>query len=121
MILYHVSSLQWGGETKITLLPGPQGAEGAGVYFSESKPRLSAAEGCRLTGIGTIFCVEVTTAAGWWRTKAGIARKHKRPRTWHTQGAPVTLFNLIKIGQVENIPIVRGCYRRLGRKKAQAL
>jgi len=93
--LYHVSG--WGklssaspGDT-FTLRPGPQGAEGKGVYFSEEKPRFSAAEGSKggVTGVVVIPCPE--SAKGWSRTKNSICRKHGRPRTWHTKGREITL------------------------------
>jgi hypothetical protein len=105
--LYHVSSLRWAGEETITLRPGPQGAEGVGVYFSEGEPRFSAAEGAR-QGTGAIFLIEVVSATGWWRTKPGIARKHNRPRTWHSAGKSVTISGLHMAGTIESTPVITG-------------
>jgi hypothetical protein len=92
MKLYHVSG--WDllstikeGET-FTLLPGPQGAEGKGVYFSEEEPRPTAAEGAqnRITAVVVVFA----GSKGWWLSKSAKARKFEKPRTWHTQGKSLT-------------------------------
>lgn len=49
--LFHVSGFSEladkGVGDSIVLTPGPQGAEGKGVYFSENVPRFEAAEGAR--------------------------------------------------------------------------
>ncbi len=85
-MLFHITS--WtgviAGDTFV-LRPGPQGAEGQGVYWSEDHPRPTAAEGATGPDRFTIIAVEYP-ATGWWRTKAGIARKHNRPITRHSQG-----------------------------------
>lgn len=88
MKLYHVSGWEKlstikEGET-FTLQPGPQGAEGRGVYFSEEEPRPTAAEGAHqhITAVVLIFA----GTEGWWLSKAAKARKFNKPRTWHTQG-----------------------------------
>lgn len=106
-LLYHVSSLHWSGETEITLRPGSQGAEGAGVYFSEGEPRFSAAEGSR-QGIGAIFMIRPVSSKGWWRSKGSAFKKHGRPRTWHTLGTSITLTGLHQIGEINGIPLVAG-------------
>jgi hypothetical protein len=73
-----------------TLLPGPQGAEGRGVYFSEGRPcSPTTAEGCH-GGQSAIVEIRVDSPRGWWRTKPALARRHGRPRTWHTDGAAIT-------------------------------
>lgn len=92
--LYHVSG--WGllatagiGDV-FTLKPGPQGAEGQGVYFSEGAPvSATTAEGTHKSGIAAIVIIKVQSAAGWWRTKASLAKKFGRPRTWHSAGKNV--------------------------------
>ena len=92
-ILYHVSgsadlaALQVGAT--FTLRPGPQGAEGRGVYFAEGV-RLTAAEGAAgCPAVIVAIAVADSQARAWWRTKPSVARKHGRPRTWHSAGADV--------------------------------
>ena len=88
--LYHISS--WEGIPRnigdvFTLHPGPQGAEGTGVYFSAKEPRPGAADAAyngRLCA--ALVCIEVQSPKGWWRTKNSVCRKFGRPRTYHTQG-----------------------------------
>ena len=108
--IYHVSSLVYNGEETITLVPGSQGAEGKGVYFSESRPRFSAAEGARRLGYHSIFVLHPSTPKGWWRTKNCHVRKFGRPRTWHSEGKVVRLSQLRQIGEVEGIPLITGEY-----------
>lgn len=95
MLLYHVTGWErlaniGVGET-FTLHPGTQGAEGKGVYFSESAPRISAAEGCRGNPTAIVEIEAPRASARWWRTKPGIARKFGRPITWHSAGRSVHL------------------------------
>lgn len=92
--LYHVSG--WallatvGIGDVFTLKPGQQGAEGNGVYFSEGAPvPATTAEGTHRCGIAAIVVIEVESASGWWRTKASLAKKFGRPRTWHSTGKNV--------------------------------
>lgn len=96
MLLFHVSG--WAellaahpGDI-VTLLPGPQGAEGRGVYFSEGSPRVSAAEGCARSGSDPItLIVPAPSPQGWWRSKKSVCHKHGRPRTWHSAGREVRI------------------------------
>lgn len=94
MVLYHASNWELLAEAKVgqefTLLPGPQGAEGRGVYFAEGLPRPSAADGLRGEAPQAIVAITAPDETGWWRTKAGIARKFGRPRSWHSDGKAVT-------------------------------
>jgi len=72
------------GDT-FSLAPGPQGAEGVGVYFSEGSPvRLSTAEGSR-SGQTALIAMPAPARAGWWLSK-GNKTKFGKPRTWHTDG-----------------------------------
>lgn len=92
--LYHVSGWELlataGVGDVFTLKPGPQGAEGSGVYFSEAAPvAATTAEGTHRCGIAAIVVIEVESASGWWRTKASLAKKFGRPRTWHSAGKNV--------------------------------
>lgn len=94
-VLYHVSG--WAALAAaqpgdvFTLLPGPQGAEGPGVYFSEGTPRFSAAEGAR-HGVAAVVVLEVQPPyRRWFRSKSSMCRKRNRPRTWHTMGRSLTL------------------------------
>jgi hypothetical protein len=102
--LFHVSA--WGalsdaqaGETFI-LRPGTQNAEGVGVYFSESAPRLTAAEGAGRSGLAAIIQICATEPDGWWRSKGGKARKFGKPRTWHSDKKQVQI-TVISIGNSE--------------------
>jgi len=91
--IYHASAWRALAEARVgdefVLHPGPQGAEGRGVYFSEGAPRPSASDSCYLAGVAAIVALEVTSPEGWWRGKAGLARKFGRPRTWHTDGKSI--------------------------------
>lgn len=88
-MIYHVSG--WENLKFIipgdifSLLPGPQGAEGKGVYFSEGAPRHEAAEGAQ-KGFAITVTIPTPPAKGWYRTKTAHCKKHFRSRTWHTQG-----------------------------------
>jgi hypothetical protein len=79
--------------SEFVLHPGMQGAEGAGVYFSEGvPPPASTAEGvARAGGQSAIVCIEVDSPAGWWRTKSALYKKFGRPRTWHSSGKSIHL------------------------------
>jgi hypothetical protein len=88
--LFHISGWSALASARIgdrfVLHPGLQGAEGRGVYFAEGvPPRGTTAEGTR-GGATAVVTIEAEDAAGWWRTKPSLARKHQRPRTWHTDG-----------------------------------
>lgn len=79
------------GDT-FTLHPGRNCAEGRGVYFAE-EPRRAAADALEQGGTetGCVVIPRPQSAAGWWRTKKGLARKFNRPVTWHTAGRSLTL------------------------------
>jgi len=102
--LYHVSS--WDrlataavGDTFV-LKPGPQGAEGPGVYFSESDPRFTAAEGAQRAGLAAVVVIpQPLHPRDWYRTKGNVVRKYGRPRTWHSKGGDVRCV----VNAVENI------------------
>ena len=114
VVIYHVSGWTYlqnvrPGDT-FTLKPGPQHAEGLGVYFSEGEPRLTAAEGARRDGVAAIV-VLFRTGANWWRSKTSVARKYGRPITWHSNGFPVT----VRVKRVETytlgsfqLPLIHG-------------
>jgi hypothetical protein len=92
-VIYHVSShpalvAARPGDV-FTLIPGPQHAEGLGVYFSESEPRLTAAEGAGRLGLTGVVAIEPASPDGWWRSKGGKARKFGKARTWHSDGKNV--------------------------------
>ena len=85
MNLYHVTSYaDVLTEDSFILRPGTQNAEGVGVYFSESQPRLTAAEGAQRLGITAIICIHADDDDGWWQSKGAKAKKFGKPRTWHT-------------------------------------
>lgn len=80
-----------------TLRPGPQGAEGLGVYFSEGAPvRPTTAEGCTAEGQSAIVVIATPSRTGWWLSKNGKSRFGK-PRTWHTEGKTLEL----RVTQIE--------------------
>ena len=94
--LYHVSS--WAALAvakpgdKFLLRPGPQCAEGLGVYFSEGVTRPTAAEGAGKEGLSAIVEISCDTAAeGWWRSKSCKAKKFGKPRTYHSYGKDVII------------------------------
>ena len=96
--LYHLSSWKDLAALKVgdtfTLTPGPQGAEGNGVYFSENEPRaLSSADGVVRSGeLSAVVEIPVDSPKGWWRSKGSVVRKFKRPRTWHTDNKRMKLI-----------------------------
>lgn len=105
--LFHVSGWQHLATLRVgdsfTLIPGPQHAEGVGVYFSESAPvPTSTAEGAR-TGVSAVVQITTSSSVGWWRTKASLARKFGRPRTWHSDGKQV-LCRVVAVSFVDRIP-----------------
>jgi hypothetical protein len=93
--LYHVSN--WTALAvakpgdKFTLRPGPQCAEGPGVYFSEGVPRLTAAEGAGREGLSAIVEIKCDNTDGWWRSKSCKSRKFGKPRTYHSYGKEITI------------------------------
>jgi hypothetical protein len=107
VILYHISSFDDLKNAKIgdnfLFVPGPQGAEGKGIYFSQDKPRPSAAEGTFKKGVSGIIVIEANSATGWWRTKGHIMRKFNRPRTWHSDKKDI-LLTVKEIRKEEGLP-----------------
>jgi hypothetical protein len=107
--IYHASA--WRGFSALTpgaevvLLPGPQGAEGAGVYFAE-EIRVSASDSCYLAGGAmAVFAIQAEESdSAWWRTKKGLAKKFGKPRTWHTAGRKIAL-RVLKVHSYEGIPL----------------
>lgn len=92
--MYHVSSFPALADMSVgdifTLRPGPQGAEGSGVYFSESAPRFTAAEGAQRSGVSAVVVIPIPSRPKeWYRTKGSVLRKYGRPRTWHSKGSNV--------------------------------
>ncbi len=93
--LYHVSNFEElknvkAGDTFL-LNPGQQNAEGLGVYFSQDKPRHTAAEGAGRTGIMGVVVIKAEPSKEWWRSKGSTIKKFNRPRTWHTYGKSIIL------------------------------
>ena len=86
--LIHASSHPFrGDEAAITLRPGTQGAQGAGVYLSEGEADIRASDSCVLNGLRCVFVLECDTNKEWYRSKNSADRKKGRPKTWHTNGA----------------------------------
>lgn len=106
--IFHVASIPFTGQREIVLKPGPQGAEGVGVYFSQGAYRLTAAEGAARNGYGCIFVIDAPSPRGWFRSKNSVCKKHGRPRTWHSNGRDVQLTNLRQIGESDGLPLVAG-------------
>lgn len=77
---------------RITLNPGGQCAEGSGVYFAE-EPRKGAADAIFAGGncTGCVVIERPASQRGWWVTKASLAKKFGRARTWHTAGRALKL------------------------------
>jgi len=97
--LYHVTG--W-DEIKdlepgdaFTLKVGEHNAQGEGVYFSETVPRLTAAEGAKGNPKAIIEIV-AQDVAGWYRSKNAFVSKYRKPRTWHTEGKDVHLVVLAR-------------------------
>jgi hypothetical protein len=109
--LYHRSSWPALGAAAVgdafVLHPGIQGAEGSGVYFSEGVPVVaSTAEGVGRAGSeSAIVRVEVGSPAGWWRTKAGLAKKFGRPRTWHSDGKSLRIV-VRDVSSLDGVPLL---------------
>ena len=105
--LFHVAAIAPEGDA-VTLVPGPQGAEGVGVYWAEGRPRMTAAEGARRHGGATAIYVIERPEQGvrdWWRTKGARYKKRGRPRTWHTRGKAIRLTGLRRVGEYAGVPV----------------
>lgn len=108
--LFHKSGWQHLGTLDVgdtfTLRPGTQCAEGVGVYFAEGVAvRDSTAEGTHTAASITCVVIEVADSlapVAWWRSKAAKARKFKKPRTWHSNGAHIACT-------VERVSMEAGC------------
>ena len=78
--IYHVSGWPQLSKLKIgdsfVLNPGPQGAEGKGVYFSEDYPRLTAAEGAKGNPSAIIAVPKPLSKKEWFTTKPGLAKRY---------------------------------------------
>jgi len=104
--LYHRSSMPELqniniGET-FTLSPGPQGAEGRGVYFSKGTPvKPTTAEGTRGGKQSAIVVMQTPARDGWFVSKSSKTKKFGKPQTWHTNNKPISL-------QVTNISEING-------------
>jgi hypothetical protein len=104
--LYHLSSWEGLLDLKVNdtfiLTPGPQGAEGVGVYFSENEPRVvSSVDGIVRSGkLSAIIEIPIDSTKGWWRSKNSITRKFNRPKTWHSNGKKIKC--LVKNIVIEN-------------------
>ena len=108
--LYHRSSMPelksiGVGET-FTLTPGPQGAEGRGVYFSQSQPvRPTTAEGTRALGQTAIIVMQRPAKDGWFVSKLGKTKKFGKPQTWHTDNKEIS-FKVTKVTEVNGERII---------------
>jgi len=93
--IFHISAWEELAGKKVddvfTLNPGPQHAEGSGVYFSENDPRFSAAEGVARAGnkIAGVIVLEVESPQAWYISKNFVVKKFNRPRTWHTENKSI--------------------------------
>ena len=90
--LYHITA--WENIPKevgaeFILVPGPQCAEGTGVFFSEGKPRPEAADGTYMGSCSALVQITASGREGWWKTKNSICRKFGRPRTYHSRGKSI--------------------------------
>ncbi len=100
MKLFHVSTWQKLSNAKagdeFTLRPGPQGAEGKGVYFSEGEKRSQAADSVQVGNpIAAVIVIEVAEEGvnnDWFRTKLSIIKKFGRPRSWHSKNKKVKVY-----------------------------
>ena len=114
--LYHITNWKDLATAKpgdvFTLKPGPQHAEGPGVYFSQDVPvKVTTAEGTAQSGASAVVETEVSSSSGWWRTKPGIARKFNRPITWHTDGknlsCEVQSASTVSVGGAGSLPLLK--------------
>lgn len=107
--LFHVSGFEELADKSIGdnifLTPGPHGAEGKGVYFSENVPRFEAAEGAQ-NHVAAVIVIEADSTSGWWRSKGYVVRKFGRPRTWHSDEKEIALT----VSRVEEIDGIKYLY-----------
>ena len=99
--LYHITN--WENIPRnvgdsFTLKPGPQCAEGLGVYFSDGEPRPNTADGTYMGSCAAVIKIVAQGNESWWKTKNSICRKHGRPRTYHSQGRNIKCRILKKEG-----------------------
>lgn len=86
--LHHLTSWEdVSHASSFTLHPGPQGAQGVGVYWSVDRPvRPTTAEGLRVGGemwnvVATDFPID-----GWRKGKESLAKKFGKPVAWNSDG-----------------------------------
>jgi hypothetical protein len=94
--LYHRSNLDKLSSVKngdkFVLQPGPQGAEGKGVYFSQDKTvRETTAEGTARKPQTAVVVIKTPSRDGWYVSKTGKTIKYGKPRTWHTENKTINL------------------------------
>jgi len=112
-VLYHWSNskelAQLSPGDIFILNPGPQGAEGPGVYFSTKPVRVSTAEGVGRSDIEKPILVtayfENINTKQWWRSKGRKTVKFNKPQTWHSNNASVKLdiFDIVNYDNYINI------------------
>jgi len=105
--LYHVTTHPGAASVAVgdvlRLDPGPQGAEGKGVYFSEGKVRVQAADAVQTGGktITAIIAIRQPEQKGvWYRAKNSAKSARKGARTWHTNGHSLDLIVKSRDGQI---------------------
>ena len=94
--LYHRSNLEKLANVengdKFVLQPGPQGAEGKGVYFSQDEVvRETTAEGTARKPQTAVVVIKTPLRDGWYVSKTGKTIKYGKPRTWHTENKTIDL------------------------------
>jgi len=90
-----------------TLRPGPQGAEGVGVYFSQGAPvKPTTAEGTLRKGQTAIVVIDTPSRTGWYVSKTGKTEKFGKPRTWHTDNKTLEL-RVTQITDVDGDRVIR--------------
>ena len=105
--LFHVTAwselLSKQVNDSFVLNPGPQGAEGKGVYFSQTYPRFTAAEGANLNGKkpAAVIVIEAKKSDDWWTSK-GSVKKYGRPKTWHSKDKSM-VFQIKSIKDVDGL------------------
>lgn len=118
--MYHVTSWADLKDVQIgeafTLRPGRNNAQGEGVYFSETVPRIEAADSARSDpqAIVEIFAEDTNNDDSWYKSKGELVEKYQKERSWHTKGKQMRLIVLSKNKlQIDNhtLPIIHCAWR----------
>jgi len=103
MNIFHRTTWTGIDQEVFTLVPGPQAAQGIGVYWSvDHVAPINTAEGCRGEE-GIIIVCDDYPADGWRKGKSSIAAKFGKPVAWNSNGKSCACTVLCRMGNKINV------------------